>query len=314
MRTIIPLILLIAGCATSSAPDTRDLSGRLLLLPLDGTLRGLEGVGLRLVDGRRVVTGERGRFRFDGMPLTEFGILIEDPELRLAVASDARYRIYPCEPLDLRADIVVRRDPAPTGRPEPFFVDFAAPVRLQDRGDSHIAGQVVLPDGRPVPGVYVSVHEEDPEADGITLLRRLAQVSADRDGRFRAAGLPGERFAVRINPSSVGYFVSEGLRDVPEGADDVHLVVWRTWFESGARISGTVLGPDGTPVADARVVARPVGFRAEPPEARAGARGAFVVGGVKPGPWRLGVIIADRERATTGPVVCGETDIEIRIR
>ncbi len=120
-----------------------------------------------------------------------------------------------------------------------------------------VRGTVRGEDGEPVPGAVVAAY--DAVLDGV-------QATADEDGTFALEGLhagtwrlwaippEGDDHAARFLPDATGFCDSRALRlaagDAVEDADFS--------LPLGASLSGTLLGPDGAPVAGAALTASPV--------------------------------------------------------
>lgn len=116
-------------------------------------------------------------------------------------------------------------------------------VRLEP--GAGIEGEVLDEDGKPVRGAHVAVVAAAPQQD-----RAARRATTDARGRFRLGGLdPGTVFV--IAQRSMAELAATAVARVevpPEGAAPVRLR-----FEAGLALAGTVVDPDGAPLAGVKV-------------------------------------------------------------
>ena len=150
-----------------------------------------------------------------------------------------------------------------------------------------VAGRLVDPEGRPVPGARIRVED--------AATRDSWSDTTDAEGRFSVECAHGEEFRVDVTSSfpaplpgsDPGHLPERDLavrerRGVVAGTDDLLLVAERTY-----RITGRVLGPDGRPVpgADVGSWAEDGSGGAEIVETRGD--GSFEIGPCLAGPWTI---------------------------
>jgi protocatechuate 3,4-dioxygenase beta subunit len=164
-----------------------------------------------------LVSDAGGRFRFTGLP--EGGYTLQ--------------ALRPGAPPDQRALVAgVKAQPGDRS------------VRLVVRGDGRVTGRVVTEDGTPAPQFSVSFGEK--------IGGMVPTPFSGTDGAFSLSGPPGQHDLLITGPS----FATKELQNVrlDEGA---HKDLGTITVKRGRSLSGRVLAPDGTPVADAQVVAAP---------------------------------------------------------
>lgn len=128
-----------------------------------------------------------------------------------------------------------------------------------DSSDRQIAGVVVDCQGAPIAGADVHFHIAD------------VTVRSDLEGRFTSSELEPGLESLTVSKS--GYAVTHA--DHVTGDHRVRLVLQRA-----GRITGRVMGPDGKPVAGAKIEARGA-------ETTSDAEGVFEFGEVRPGEFRV---------------------------
>jgi protocatechuate 3,4-dioxygenase beta subunit len=151
-----------------------------------------------------------------------------DGEARLV-----RYEPFPC-------DVVVRsaRDASGSAVPlAPLTVRLESapvePIRLQLERAGTVEGRVVDDEGAPVPGVLVGA--------------KSVRTRSGFDGRFRLAGVTGTAARLELRPRAGFVAPRMGLVEI-DAREPVVVTVTRT-----TPIEGVVVGPDGQPIAEARV-------------------------------------------------------------
>jgi large repetitive protein len=164
-----------------------------------------------------------------------------------------------------------------------------------------ITGRIVGDEAKPLAGRAAIA-----EADGQAPPRGIAPTltaEAGADGRFRIAPVAPGSFVLSVSAPGYGarrVEASVGARPAVTDLGDVEL-------ETGLVIKGHVRDTTGLPIADARLMA----FRDRPGEdrgeGRTDATGAFAIGGLKPGTYRLnasapgrGVVDRDAEAGMDG--------------
>jgi RNA polymerase sigma factor (sigma-70 family) len=163
-------------------------------------------------------------------------------------------------------------------------------IKLQPLGA--VAGRVVSEDGRPLAEAVLRLrpHGRMPDSVAPLIEGTLEEWSTDAEGRFRANGLlpdPGFRYVLEASASGC-----VGLRSAPFDVLPGQTRTLPDLVPPAARlgVSGTVVGRDGRPLADAQVKVQPKGaskdggsFLAPDPVVTAG-DGRFVIRGLAPGP------------------------------
>lgn len=249
--------------------------------------RAVEDAQVRVdAEGRRGI-GQRGRSRSDGT------FVIEDVAPgRVSVAAEAPgFQPYSLSGLEV-----------------PDGADLEG-VTLTLALGAVIEGTVFAPDGRPV--IDASVRAVEPGTSNPFSMGGLNVT--DGDGRFWIDGLPLGRRTV-IAEHDVYQRVARDV-EVEKGVNRIDLV-----FEGGVDVSGRVIGPDGGPVAGARVTLAGSGrfaFLGATQEATSQADGGFRVVGVQPGQY---VLQATKEgfaqASATDPITVGQSpvaDLEVRL-
>lgn len=186
--------------------------------------------------------------------------------------------------------------------------DATASVQLRVAPPRAIHGRVVDERERPVAGGRVTWLEHDgepvPDALGAAIVATLGA-----DGAFALRGLPPGRH--RIEAWARGFVperfeITVGRTDADAG--DVRLA-------RGLTVRGVVHGPDGRPVADARVFAdrglQP--FPGETAETRSEADGRFVLPGLTPGTLKI-VAIADGLGRGSASAETGAEDVVLTLK
>jgi hypothetical protein len=181
-------------------------------------------------------------------------------------------------------------------------------VVLHVRRAAKIAGRVTDAAGRPVGNVEILALADGHEFAEWRKVRGggVAWARSDAHGRFELGWLlPGRGYTVLAGG---GEWSAVTARSVTTGTEDLRLSVRR-----GAVLSGTLVGPDGGPVADAYLVLPgPAGF----PRAwtRTESDGAFRLGGLPSGRVTLEAILPDREEPIRlGEQVAGAEGVVLRL-
>ncbi len=232
--------------------------------PIAGVSVSLESVGQRFRgrvsrEGKRTTrSSHQGRFQLSRLPLSG------DHELRFNKAGFAatRHGLDALQPFENRTGLRVILDAGRTG-----------------------IGWVVDEDGAPVAGAAVRL-EPTPKGD-----RRLAKMwsqyedaasglatAAGDDGSFRIPHLGPGRYDLEVEAAGYAPAAVPGFEvDAGHGEVDFGTVT----LESGARLEGTVLDPNGTPLAEAEIHVgeeRSAYLMAnEEPRTRSDAQGRFTV-------------------------------------
>jgi protocatechuate 3,4-dioxygenase beta subunit len=154
-----------------------------------------------------------------------------------------------------------------------------------------ITGSVTDPAGQPVAGAQVSARPVEPIPGG-----RYASASAGEDGTFSLEGLLPGRYHVGVR--SVRGGPEAAVAEVASGTTGVKLTL-----PSTGSISGRVIRPDGTPVANGSLRLSPVMgggalFERLDPEGR----GDFRIDGVTPGAYVLSASSRDGDSSAGIPV------------
>ncbi|HYH45477.1 MAG TPA: carboxypeptidase-like regulatory domain-containing protein, partial [Thermoanaerobaculia bacterium] len=155
------------------------------------------------------------------------------------------------------------------------------PVRLVLGRRRPVTGQVVGPEGRPVPGAEVAVLTEG-EAAPRGEAPGPREISTGPEGRFAVPHAPAARFAVEVRKPGYALLRWPEIA-VPPGEGPIDLGVLR--LVPGAVVSGRVSDRVGAPIADAEVWLRgrrPAGAR-RAPAARTDPAGAFRLVDLRPG-------------------------------
>jgi hypothetical protein len=131
-------------------------------------------------------------------------------------------------------------------------------------------------------------------------------VRTDATGAFEARGLPEGRISVRLVPAG-GDVVPTGWLDVGQGARDVRLVA-----VEGASISGVVRDAAGRPARQVAVEAIDAEGRSASSTWVWAADGAFVLRGLRAGPYTVRAASAGRP-GEARDVAAGTSGLEIRL-
>ncbi len=161
----------------------------------------------------------------------------------------------------------------------------AGPTRPASQGSAELRGRVLAPDGKPIAGATLRIVALTGEKDETrrrpldTAERKPVVVRTGPDGSFRAAGLAGESFAVRVEAEDKAPFTT---KDVPAGASLT--VTLKTGLSLGGRVidrsSRAPIAGATVEIADADAAA----FGAEAlRRARTGEDGRFAVRDLGPG-------------------------------
>jgi hypothetical protein len=158
--------------------------------------------------------------------------------------------------------------------------------------------EVVLVQTSSIRGVVVDEKGRPIGAARITTGDRV--VASTQQGRFVLRHLEPGKYTLRIEPGRASYtseprlsnFVATTVESVAAGTEDLIVRV-----ALGRTVNGIVVGPDGRPVADARVTAvsaedpsrRATSMGGRPPFAKAGPDGHFTIDGLGPGHTELRV-------------------------
>jgi len=124
------------------------------------------------------------------------------------------------------------------------------------------------------------------------------------DGGFRIGHLAPGPLSLTI--SARGYQKAKRQVDIPEDTEPAPLLIE---LEKGAELRGRVLGPDGAPVAGARVQTMGRPFQ----ETQSGPDGDFVLDGLPPGTYEVQATTSDLHGSGTGTAGSGE-ELVIRMQ
>ena len=303
-------------------PDGRPVDGSIRASrPGDRFQSGADGAGrvdltLPSEGGKLMASAERGKPRsrmFDSMPL---GIPLEwaagfRPETVTAVErvgdgyrlkDDAgRAATIGDPPREIRDGAGRSIAIGETGRVEPAVVDGKLTIRVLfsavNRGSyGNLSGRIVDQAGRPIEGVRVApaFHiREGNRGGGAFPDDKEHEATTDRNGQFLIRALP--RSDVRGNPSSLSLVVrKEGLSTLQTpifsfrpGEGDAPQVLDPIRIEPGVTLSGTVVDPEGRPVAGVWVTPSG-GFALRSLSTRTDATGVFTVRNLPRGLVELG--------------------------
>lgn len=180
------------------------------------------------------------------------------------------------------------------GRSEPFDskAEDVEGLSVSLRQGATLAGKVSEPGGKPLEGAFVRYTPMAEGGDGgrVWRLRSAKPHRTGEDGAFRIENVETGRLALQFSHPSFVSVSREGI----EAADGKVAEVSAELAAAGA-VSGRVLGADGKPFAGARIGANRVGplpegtdpyFRV-PQDVATGTDGAFTVGSLPPGRYRL---------------------------
>lgn len=195
-----------------------------------------------------------------------FVIPAAGPEpLRILVEAEGYVRVKREIPLPAEAEVLVEMTPA-----------------------LEVRGVVRTPEGTPLGSISVALSGRKSDSrPGIA-----AYANSAADGTFRIGGLAAGEYRLSARPpfGSASPLLPVEMEGVTAGATDVVVVM-----TPGGAISGRVTGEDGRPVALASVsVYRPDGRRLS--GTRADGEGAFTIGGLEGGPFRLRASAPDAPR------------------
>jgi RNA polymerase sigma factor (sigma-70 family) len=182
-------------------------------------------------------------------------------------------------------------------RPEDAKTVASLEIRLQPLGA--VASRVVNEDGRPLADAVLRLRSYPPMPDGgaPVIADTLEEFSTDAEGRFRANGLlpdPGCRYALEVSAGGCVGLLSASFDVLPGRTRTLP-----DFVAPAARlsVSGTVVGRDGRPLADAQVKVLPKGvskdgdsFLAPDPVVAAG-DGRFVISGLAAGPVEVEAVL-----------------------
>ncbi|MHC4471835.1 MAG: carboxypeptidase-like regulatory domain-containing protein, partial [Planctomycetota bacterium] len=144
------------------------------------------------------------------------------------------------------ADGGTLRPPPLPDPPDPFLFPPITSRGPVERFDGTIAGRVEYAEGQPVEGGWLYLSPLSAEHRHHGRARRTTRVGAD--GTFRETGLAPGPYTIRLVRKVGGVEERQGPWEVEAGTVDAVLQV------AGADAEILVLGPDGAPVAGARVV------------------------------------------------------------
>ncbi|MDJ0972987.1 MAG: carboxypeptidase regulatory-like domain-containing protein [Planctomycetota bacterium] len=173
---------------------------------------------------------------------------------------------------------------------DPSSVEAAAGARdvelVVTRG-VRITGRVLGPEGEAIVGAQVYWRQNRPKGTRAWTPKR-GRATTDAEGAYEIRGIPKDALGtVSVNaPSgSTNPYLAASRKDVPTGATGVDFTL-----DLGVFIEGTVTGPEGEPVGDLHVNARPVskesGRRRVSTWVRAGST-TFRLGPMAPGLYKL---------------------------
>lgn len=225
---------------------------------------------LRLATEARLTGAVRGP---DGQPAARVDVVVLRERRELARARTDRSGVYTIARLaDGPVDVLVTtRDRSLAGRASATVgAGRTTTVDLALAAPPRIAGRVVGVDGQPRAGVRIDARARDG--------RQRLRATSGADGSYALAGLAPGGWVLTI-PRRGAPAAARASVDVPEaGGADVRcdLVV-----KDGAILRGSVVGPDGGPLAGALVVAS-VGGK-ERSRTRSDAQGAFQLVGLQGG-------------------------------
>jgi len=259
-----------ASAAELEAARVQDVSAE---LERRLVLNGLPGVREEAASGRGVVLGSVKLFvpGQPAKPLPGVEVLLLTAQarrpgaqpLRETTLSDGSF-VFASVPAPASYALVVRHAPY---RDVVRMGQAVGQGRTLDVGEillgapTSLAGEVVDSSGRPVPGARVQVFADGSRPDSIDLLRALAEVqtaldslseaASESDGSFVVRDLSPGRYLLRVSaPGYASTFRSDVRVTVDERSGGVRVVL-----DPGAGWYGSVLDPEGRPVAGARLVA-----------------------------------------------------------
>lgn len=119
-----------------------------------------------------------------------------------------------------------------------------------ERAGLALAGQVRHREGRPLPGLLVTVSPDNPvnvaKPERQVLLKSLPHAVTDGDGHWRIAGLRPGKAWLSVHAGLDGVLFQEVT--VNESRDDVHLTV-----RVGGQVTGRIIDRAGRPIVAARI-------------------------------------------------------------
>jgi len=271
----------VRGVVTADIADLRETTVKLLWEKSDSSTQAFE-----------TVVAKNGAFAFDGLPGGKGKI----------VAAVANYG---------ETELTIR----------PLVAGDSESVNLRvSRGGAWIAGSVSS-DGKPAQGITIIAHEST--ADGV---RRAISTATEADGKYRIGPFAvGQVLLVATTDGTPGWGLETPSNDAARTtvtvhqADEVVSNVALSVVRSSQRISGVVVGPDGTPVPDASVRALPEGFAPasrRSPGARlaiTGADGRFSIPGLSHDRYTLWGALPGLADGSVGGVAAGEDSAKIQL-
>jgi protocatechuate 3,4-dioxygenase beta subunit len=206
----------------------------------------------------------------------------------------------------------------------PDFAPAAAEATLLEERDAEvgivlgtgarITGRLVSEEDEPVRG-KVSLRSLDGGSVGM-LLRRRFSVEADDDGRFSLGAVPAGEHALRAEAQGYGAKTIEIPVSGRSKEEDLGEIV----LEKGLAIEGRVVGLDGAPVPEARVI----GFKTsggmmrfagmEQNETTSDAEGRFVVAGLSEGVYNVFATAPGYGGAEPVPAEAGLKNLTLKLK
>ncbi len=128
---------------------------------------------------------------------------------------------------------------------------FDQPIQLTIRPESLVTGRVLEPNGSPAAGVQVVARLSPPPEKHMFYLSSF-RAKTDEDGTFALHGLPQIPFVLKAHDSKNLWTFRPIEKLLVEPEKDPHLTLR---MQTGKRVSGRVLDPDGKPVEGAAISA-----------------------------------------------------------
>ncbi|MBI1854136.1 MAG: carboxypeptidase regulatory-like domain-containing protein [Planctomycetes bacterium] len=296
------------GYVRVAASQVTDLGD--VLVRSGGALRGrvIDPEGAP-VEGATVRAGDRLPFGVPG-----FGVATDRGPGNASTGSDGTFLLQGLPTERARTIVATHPDfaPAALDRVIPVAgVETGVPDIRLSRGSS-ISGRVTDPNGKPIVAAVVRVRSDEAARFDVGPFERDART--DEDGRYRVPHLLAGKKSVAATAKGFARAAREAV--VVSGVERDELAGIDLVLEPGHSISGRVLGPDGAPVAKARVTARPSDGR--PPMGRGSAGesnddGTFRLDGLSEGvfsvsAWAQGFLAATRDGAAADSI-----DLEIAL-